>query len=471
MQGSGVSRSFATIAPFGYRIFAAVLICVGLVPVSNELWADLPLAVGGHPLPSLAPVIEKASPAVVNIATESRVKLRQNPLLNDPFFRRFFGVPNRPTERKAQSLGSGVIVDAGRGLVLTNNHVVANATQITVQLEDGRKFEANVVGTDPETDVAVIEILAENLIDIPLADSDVLRRGDFVVAIGNPFGLEHTVTSGIVSALGRSGLGIGGFEDYIQTDASINLGNSGGALVNLRGELIGINTAIFSQSGGSVGIGFAIPANMAKQVMEQLVAHGEVKRGFLGVRWQDLGPELAEAFGVQVGSGAVIVDIQMDSPADKAGVRAGDIVTAVNGKRVHNAADVRNRIGLLPVGESVQLDILRDGKIKQLIAEVASPEAAGSQPHLSNPRLVGASFDEIDKRSPMFGRVKGAMVAGVERGSNVWRAGLREGDVITSVNRRSVANFREFRNEVNRTKGPLLFRVQRGNSAAFIVLR
>ena len=291
MQGSGVSRSFATIAPFGYRIFAAVLICVGPVPVSNELWAELPLAVGGHPLPSLAPVIEKASPAVVNIATESRVKLRQNPLLNDPFFRRFFGVPNRPTERKAQSLGSGVIVDAERGLVLTNNHVVANANQITVQLEDGRKFEANVVGTDPETDVAVIEILAENLIDIPLADSDVLRRGDFVVAIGNPFGLEHTVTSGIVSALGRSGLGIGGFEDYIQTDASINLGNSGGALVNLRGELIGINTAIFSQSGGSVGIGFAIPANMAKQVMEQLVAHGEVKRGFLGVRWQDLGPE------------------------------------------------------------------------------------------------------------------------------------------------------------------------------------
>ena len=454
-----------------WRMFAALMVCLGLAPLANDAEAALPFAVDGQILPSLAPVIEEASPAVVNIATESTVKLRQNPLFNDPFFRRFFGVPNRPAERKAQSLGSGVIVDAKRGLVLTNNHVIANADQITVQLEDGRKFEATVVGTDPDTDVAVIQIPPENLVDIPIADSDELRRGDFVVAIGNPFGLEHTVTSGIVSALGRSGLGIGGFEDYIQTDASINLGNSGGALVNLRGELIGINTAIFSQSGGSVGIGFAIPANMAKQVMEHLVAHGEVRRGFLGARWQDLGPELAEAFGVPAGSGAVIVDIQVDSPADKAGAKPGDIVTSVNGKSVQSAADVRNRIGLLPVGELVQLEVMRDGKPKVLSAAVASPDEASSSSGLSNPRLEGAAFGEIDKRSPVFGRGKGAMVIEVARGSHVWRAGLRKGDVITSVNRRSVSSFREFRTEVNRNKGPLLFRAQRGNSAAFIVLR
>ena len=286
--------------------FVLQLLSVALFASGLAAHAALPIAVAGEDLPSLAPVIKKASPSVVNIATESRVKLPQHPLLNDPFFRKFFRVPNQPRERKTQSLGSGVVIDALRGLVITNNHVVANADQITVQLEDGRTFEAEVIGTDPETDVAVIRIPAEKLTAIPLADSDELQVGDFVVAIGNPFGLEHTVTSGIVSALGRSGLGIGGYEDYIQTDASINPGNSGGALVNLRGELIGINTAIFSQSGGNIGIGFAIPANMAKQITEQLAQHGEVKRGFLGAQMQNLDHTLAEAFGVPRDSGAVV---------------------------------------------------------------------------------------------------------------------------------------------------------------------
>ena len=451
--------------------FVLQLLSVALFASGLAAHAALPIAVAGEDLPSLAPVIKKASPSVVNIATESRVKLPQHPLLNDPFFRKFFRVPNQPRERKTQSLGSGVVIDALRGLVITNNHVVANADQITVQLEDGRTFEAEVIGTDPETDVAVIRIPAEKLTAIPLADSDELQVGDFVVAIGNPFGLEHTVTSGIVSALGRSGLGIGGYEDYIQTDASINPGNSGGALVNLRGELIGINTAIFSQSGGNIGIGFAIPANTAKQITEQLAQHGEVKRGFLGAQMQNLDHTLAEAFGVPRDSGAVVVDIQPGSPADKSGLRAGDIVTAVNGKRVKNAAEVRNRIGLLPVGDQVRLDIVRNGSSKRVITSVASPEESQVASGVQNPRLGGAVFGDIDERSPAYGRIRGVMVLRVERGSNVWRAGLREGDIVTSVNRAAVGDFKGFLARVNQTKGALLFRVQRGNAAAFMVLR
>ena len=273
--------------------------------ISVAVMAALPANVDGEKLPSLAPMLEEVTPTVVNIATEGRVLLRQNPLFSDPFFRRFFNVPDQPIERKTQSLGSGVIVDAKRGLVLTNNHVIANAIQITVSLNDGRTLEAELVGTDPETDVAVIKIPADNLTAIKISDSDKLRVGDYVVAIGNPFGLGQTVTSGIVSALARSGLGILDYENYIQTDASINPGNSGGALVNLRGELVAINDAIFSQSGGSIGIGFAIPINLALHVMEQLVETGHVQRGVLGVQTQDLNPLLAEAFGLKQTKGAV----------------------------------------------------------------------------------------------------------------------------------------------------------------------
>lgn len=328
--------------------------------------AALPMSVDDQALPSLAPMLEEVTPAVVNIATEGRVQLKQNPLFNDPFFRRFFNIPQQqqPLERKTQSLGSGVIVDASRGLVLTNSHVIANAVEITVTLRDGRQLKAEVVGTDPETDVAVIKIPPENLKDISAADSDSLRVGDFVVAIGNPFGLGQTVTSGIVSALSRSGLGIEGYEDFIQTDASINPGNSGGALVNLRGELVGINTAIFSQSGGNIGIGFAIPINLALQITEQLLDTGEVNRGFIGIQAQDLNPDLAEAFGVKSKRGAIINSVVPDSPADAAGLQPGDVITAVNKKKVKNAADVRLHIGLLPVGEKVVFEILREGKRK-----------------------------------------------------------------------------------------------------------
>ncbi|MGH8120162.1 MAG: Do family serine endopeptidase, partial [Gammaproteobacteria bacterium] len=342
-----------------FILACTVLTMAGAVSMGR---AALPTAMEDKELPSLAPMLENVTPAVVNIATEGRIQLRQNPLFADPFFQQFFNIPDQPIERKTQSLGSGVIVDAKRGLVLTNNHVIANAVQITVTLRDGRHLEAELVGTDPETDVAVIRIPAEKLSALQPADSDKLRVGDFVVAIGNPFGLGQTVTSGIVSALSRSGLGIEGYEDFIQTDASINPGNSGGALVNLTGELIGINTAIFSQSGGNIGIGFAIPINLALSIMEQLLQHGQVQRGYLGVQVQDLSPDLAEAFGLKQQSGAVVNRIMENSPAAKAGLQPGDIITRINSRSIKNAGDVRNQIGLLRVGDNVDFEILREGK-------------------------------------------------------------------------------------------------------------
>jgi Do/DeqQ family serine protease len=294
-------------------------------------------------MPTLAPMLERVTPAVVNIASAGRIPVEQNPLFNDPFFRDFFGFPDQPLERKTQSLGSGVIVDAERGLILTNAHVIANADQITVKLGDGRSYEAELVGTDAETDIGVVKITAERLTDVPMADSSQLRVGDSVVAIGNPFGLTQTVTSGIVSALGRSGLGIEGYEDFIQADAAINPGNSGGALVDLKGRLVGINTAIFSGSGGDIGIGFAIPINMARQVMEQLVKHGKVRRGYLGIQLQDLDAELAEAFDIEARQGAVIANVLAGTPAQKAGLQAGDVIVSVNGRPVRSASDLKER--------------------------------------------------------------------------------------------------------------------------------
>lgn len=449
----------------------ALTIVFTLLAAVISVYAALPARVDGEELPSLAPMLENVTPAVVNIATEGRIQLQQNPLFNDPFFRRFFDFPDQPVERKTQSLGSGVIVDAGRGLVLTNNHVVANAVQITVTLRDGRHLEAEVVGTDPETDVAVIKIPAENLTDLKTTDSDELRVGDFVIAIGNPFGLGQTVTSGIVSALSRSGLGIEGYEDFIQTDASINPGNSGGALVNLNGELVGINTAIFSRSGGNIGIGFAIPINLALNIMEQLLETGEVKRGFLGVYAQDLNPELAEAFGLSRQTGAIISKILPDSPADKAGLKTGDIVTHIDGKRVRNAADVKNRIGLLNVGDVITFDILRDGKTKTVKAEIALAQEEPGSPSIVNKRLQGMTVSDINPEHPLYGKLNGVIIVELERGSRPWRSGLRPGDVITSVNNRNITDLQEFLDAVDNQEGRLVLRIVRGNSAAFVVIR
>ena len=433
--------------------------------------AALPGVVEGQELPSLAPMLEQVTPTVVNIATEGRVQVRQNPLFSDPFFRRFFNMPDRPMERKTQSLGSGVIVDAERGLVLTNNHVIANAVQITVTLRDGRHFDAEIVGSDPATDVAVIKVPAENLTDIGVADSDGLRVGDFVVAIGNPFGLGQTVTSGIVSALSRSGLGIEGYEDFIQTDASINPGNSGGALVNLKGELVGINTAIFSRSGGNIGIGFAIPINMALQIMEQLLDTGMVERGFIGVQVQDLNPDLAEAFGIRNQKGAVVNSVMPDSPAQEAGLQPGDIIVSINSKQVRVAADVRNHIGLLPVDEEVMFEILRAGARQTLKARVTASKEFKLAQGTRNPRLQGVTLGDIEEDHPYFNRVKGVVIMAVERGSRAWSAGLRKGDIVTSVNQQAAPDLQAFRQLVDEMDSTLVLRVIRGNAAAFLVIK
>ena len=450
-----------------FLLFASVLMAVAMSLSAN---AALPVKMDGQDMPSLAPMLENVTPAVVNIATEGKVQI-QNPLLNDPLFRRFFNVPNQPLERKFQSLGSGVIVDAKRGLVLTNNHVIAHADQISVTLRDGRRLDAKLVGTDPETDVAVIKIPAEGLSDLKTSNSDALRVGDFVIAIGNPFGLGQTVTSGIVSALGRSGLGIEGYEDFIQTDASINPGNSGGALVNLRGELVGINTAIFSQSGGNIGIGFAIPINLALNVMEQLVEHGEVKRGYLGVYAQDLDPDLAEAFGLKKQTGAIISKVVDGSPAQKSGLMPGDIITRIDGKEIRNASDVRNQIGLLRVGKKVVFDILRRGKAMQISTEIVESETPQGQPASYNQRLEGMTVGNIKPDNPMYGKIQGVLVVEVKEGTPAWNSGLRPGDIITSANNKDVSNLQEFLTAVKKQVNALLLRIVRGNTAAFIVIK
>ena len=433
--------------------------------------AAIPGIAGNDALPSLAPMLDEVTPAVVNIATEGRVTVQQNQLYSDPYYRRFYNIPEN-VQQKTQSLGSGVIVDAERGLVLTNNHVIENAVQITVTLRDGRQLQAELVGSDPETDVAVIRIPADNLTAVKPADSDALRVGDYVVAIGNPFGLGQTVTSGIVSALGRSGLGIEGYEDFIQTDASINPGNSGGALVNLRGELVGINTAIFSQSGGNIGIGFAIPVNLSLHIMEQIVSNGEVDRGFIGIATQDLSPELSEALGVSNQGGAVVVSITQGSPAEQAGLQPGDVLLSINDENINSAGDVRNRIGLMPVGTNVSFEIVREGKRQKLTTQVSSrKQFSTTMAPLENRRLEGIKFSDLDTNNPYYGVVEGVMVSEIDQGSVAWRSGLRQGDIITSINREPVASTEQFFDLLSRNNGGLLLRIVRGNRAAFLVIR
>ncbi len=341
------------------RLLAALTVAVIAGTVTSTASGAAPILGPDGLVPTLAPLLKEVTPAVVNIATKGHEAV--NPLYNDPTFRRFYPVPEGAEERETHAAGSGVIIDAKAGYVVTNSHVIEKADEILVTLKDNRQLKAKLIGTDPATDIAILQVEAKNLTAVEIGDSDKLQVGDFVIAIGNPFGLGQTVTSGIVSALGRTGLGIESYENFIQTDASINPGNSGGALINLRGELIGINTAIVGPSGGNVGIGFAVPINMAQGVTRQLIAHGEVKRGRLGVEVDDLTPDIAEALHIDASGGAVVSRVDQGSPARRAGLRAGDVIIAIDGVPVQSRADLRNRVGLTPVGQTVRLTIVRSG--------------------------------------------------------------------------------------------------------------
>ena len=455
----------AVLTPF-YRIFLSGIL-LGFLVFIGSTYAAVPTDLFRGPVQSLAPMLEKVMPAVVNISTKTEIHVREHPLMRDPVYRHFFGLPKQPRSRKRQnsSLGSGVIVDSRTGYIVTNSHVIDKAHEITVTLQDGRTLNAEVVGSDPESDVAVIKISPRGLTAIPVADSENLRVGDFVVAIGNPFGLGQTVTSGIISALGRSGLGIEGYEDFIQTDASINPGNSGGALVNLKGELIGINTAIIAPSGGNVGIGFAIPSNMALAIKNTLVKHGQVQRGLLGVTVQDLTSDLVRAFNLKNKNGTVISRVQSESPAEKAGLEPGDIIISVEGRRVKNSASLRNAIGLVSIGSKVTLKIIREGKRLTRTAVITPLKVEMIFGEKLHPTLKGTELSATQKN-----QAEGILVRKIDSASYAWRMGLRPGDIIFSANRYRVNNLDAFASVIDK-KQALLLNIQRGNEAFFLILK
>lgn len=426
-----------------------LLLLVGFTSLTR---AALPAAVGGEPLPSLAPVLKLVTPAVVNINTQTRVRVR-SPLMDDPFFRRFFNIPDVPRERVSQSLGSGVIVNSDDGYVLTNYHVIAGADEISVGLADGRSLEAKLIGSDPDTDLAVVQVPAEKLSALALADSDELQVGDFVVAVGNPFGLGQTVTSGIVSALGRTGLRGLEYQNFIQTDASINPGNSGGALINLRGELVGINSAIFTPSGGNVGIGFAIPASMARYVMDQLIKFGEVRRGTFGMFVQNLTPQLAGAFDIDAGNGVLVAEVIDGSAAEKAGLRPGDIIVQLDKKRIKSAQDFHNEEGRVALGDSMRVQYMRNGKTRETDLLVQSlPVLIGGE---LDRRLEGARFSELPVKQKQQ-NISGVVLDKLDPRSRLAREGLSEGDIIVGVNRQRVRGLDDLKKALGFSRSILL---------------
>ena len=430
--------------------------------------AGLPPAVDGQPLPTLAPMIEQVTPAVVNINTKTRVQVR-DPFFDDPIFRRFFNAPNQPRERVQQSLGSGVIVDAAKGYVLTNNHVTQGADDIDVTLHDNRTVKARVIGSDPDTDLTVLQIPAEGLQSLPLARSKDLRVGDFVVAIGDPFGLGQTVTSGIVSALDRKGISRG-YQNFIQTDASIKPGNSGGALVNLRGELVGINSMIFSPSGASVGIGFAIPSDLAANVMRQLIEFGEVRRGAVGVDAQDITPELAAMLSVAVGKGTVVTRVRKDAPAAAAGVQPGDVIVAINETAISSAQDLHNIEGLTPIGTVLSVSLLREGKpltVKMTLKANTSTSLRGTD---LDPRLSGVQLADLDESQRRPG-LSGSEVKKIDRSSRAYASGLRNGDVIVGVNQREINETTDLAELLQRKPRQLMLTIVRGQGIFYLLLQ
>ena len=444
-----------------YRIVK--LVGVLLLLAAGSTHSALPIE-----LPSLAPMLDRVNPAVVNIATS--ITVVRNPLLNDPFFRRFFNVPEGGRYRRTNSTGSGVVVDAALGYIVTNNHVVERADEIEVTLSDGRILAAEIVGNDPQVDLAVVKVDPGELSQIDFGDSGALRVGDFVVAIGNPFGLNQTVTSGIVSALGRSGLGIEGYEDFIQTDASINPGNSGGALVDLAGNLVGINTAIFAPTGGNIGIGFAIPSNMVRAVMDQLIAHGEVKRGYIGLAVQSLTAGLAEAFDVDNRQGVLVTEVDPDSPAERAGIESGDVITRIQDREVRKEGDFHSQSAIIFVGDEVDFELLRNGRRRNVSLHVADDYQQKVRGSRIDRRLTGTELQNFrNEGDAALG--SGVLVAKVADASVPQRYGLRAGDVIVAANRRDVRDLADLRDWVRLSNRQILLRVYRAGRFGEVAIR
>ena len=443
-----------------YRLIWASLLMFAATASS----AALPDSVDGQPMPSLAPLVKEVAPAVVNIRVSQTVS-SQSPY-GDEMFRRFFGLPDfEGGSREVASAGSGVIVDADNGYILTNHHVVEGADKIQISLFNDDSMDAEIVGSDAATDIAVIKVDPGNLVDLPIGDSDQVEVGDFVIAIGNPFGLGHTVTSGIVSALGRTGISRNGYEDFIQTDASINPGNSGGALVNMRGELVGINSAIVSRTGGNVGIGFAVPSEIARSIMRQILDFGEVRRGLLGVSIQTIDTESAKALGAEVDSGALVSAIEPGSAAEAAGLRVDDIIVKVNDKKIDNSRELANAIGLKGSGEMVDIEFVREGRTREVRATLGQrtiTQSSGSDIH---PGLQGARFATSSASA-----TGGVEVTEVEQGSAAAQRGLRSGDVIIAVNRQQVQNLQQLQ-EIADANRILFLLVQRGDRSLMLQIR
>ncbi|ATW44339.1 Do family serine endopeptidase [Glaesserella parasuis] len=432
--------------------------------------ATLPTAVNGQALPSLAPMLEKVRPAVVSIAIEGKTQASASRRAVPEEFEFFFGPDmfrDGGSPRQFKGEGSGVIIDAKKGYVVTNNHVIDNADKITVKLEDGREFKAKLVGADPMSDVALIQLEnPKNLTEIKIADSDKLRVGDFTVAIGNPFGLGQTVTSGIVSALGRSTGDIDeGYESYIQTDAAVNRGNSGGPLINLNGELIGINTAIISPSGGNAGIAFAIPSNMANNLVQQIIEFGEVKRGLLGIKGGELNADLAKAFDVNAQQGAFVSEVMPESAAAKAGLKAGDVITGLNGQKIRSFAELRAKVATTGAGKEIELTYLRDGKEKNVKVTLQSDEQTKTSAKSLLPSLNGAEFSNYNEKG-----IKGVEITKVEKNSLAEARGFRKGDVIVGVNRRTIENLGELRKVLDSNPSAIALNILRDSSNFYVII-